>query len=169
MSILTGKDFRLYILLGPKSLPPREFKESFSLEEAFEDDVDLIFDPSQVKFVTVDDDYDLNNDLYRVLGSVGYLIKDNQSAYMTAFTSYIRNLGPNLINLTIPRLSKFDIKVIEANCVREHQLVKYYTEKCGFKPMDVPDDICTVDKSLGSFESVEAYRDFRVAFIHRHL
>ncbi|CAH6720149.1 hypothetical protein CLIB1444_03S05512 [[Candida] jaroonii] len=168
MSISSGRDFRLYVLLGPKTLPPREFKESFSLEEAFEDDVDLVFDPSNVEFVTVDDEYDMNNDLYRVLGSVGYSIKED-TAYMTAFTSYIRNLGPNMINLTIPRLSQFNVKGIEANCVREHQLFTYYTEKCGFQPSGQPDDICKVGKSLGSFSTAVAYRDFSVAFIYRPL
>ncbi|EGV61411.1 hypothetical protein PSN45_000083 [Yamadazyma tenuis] len=192
-------DALLFILLGPKDVCgklQRDFDlESQSLQDAYACDIPkeyfekLRFNASKVKIKEINDDYDLQDDLYRVLASSGYLVKetfDNQlTLELTAFTSFMRSLGSLTFEFVVenylqnlkfleytnnPQISsqKYDKVLIEAYVIREHGLVDFYIKKCKFQPTTYPDKLFKPELTTTS-KRIIAKAEFSLAIFHREV
>lgn len=173
-------------------------QEATNLEEAFNCDIpedyldELKFDKNaKVKITRVSNDYNLKTDLYRVLGSCGLLLEDiltNSLKFeLSLFTSFMRGLGSKLLDFVIDNYLKtlmitdfFHLEMdnekltkitLDAVVIRDHNLVDYYVNKCGFKQSDRPD--LTLNPSandMGPFEmDLKSHKPFNVAFIYRDI
>lgn len=126
--------------------------------------------------------------LNRTLGTVGikrYHGKPHLKAnelQLTSFTSFMRNAGPRILDIVIERYllqhnnnficTTTEKIILQAEVVREHKLVEYYTSKCGFKEshdilVKVNENGYLLDNPFK--ESMQATRDFHVTYIFREI
>lgn len=200
--------FVLMVMLGPKdSLKTleRDFdSQSTNVEEAFNcdipqelcDDEDLRFDAKQVVVTAVDKEYRLDKDLYRVLGSSGFVAVnegiDNANnelvLELTCVSSFMKQFAPKQLEYCVENFlktlkileffkddeipsKKFRKVVLEASVIRQHKLLDYYTKHCGFVHSGKPDFLVDFSsKDSGPFTNqIEISRPFNIEFIHRDI
>ncbi|KAL6453566.1 RMD6 Sporulation protein RMD6 [Candida maltosa Xu316] len=165
---------------------PERYYSTFDLDEIAKSDV-----------VFVDDDFEFTDDLLnRCIASVGLRSFHGDSKprvkefELTAFTSFMRNTGPKVLDFVISKclldsgnfaklsrtggLSDFDSIVIHADVIREHGLVDYYIKKCSFEKSSRPDVVVRVNQNMEVDadvfeEGVLASQDFHIAFLHRQI
>lgn len=211
-NISANKPFVLFLFLGPESIF-REFaqdgyvrdflKESSSVEDAFDCDIAesclqrLSFASDDVKLLMVSDtSYKISKEQEsRILGTIGFkFIDDSQNSYkeleLTAFTSFMRQLGPKLFNTVAEKVftssnagfdNLFHIDRSHVNrfrihslVIREHDLVRYYTTKCQFVPSDKEDMFLEIDehgyyKGNDLEEGIIAFKSFHLSFLYRDI
>lgn len=198
--------FVLFIVLGPKD-PLAKLNRDFNTpasttEQALMSDIpsdfcdqeNLHFDPTNMIVTVVENDYNFEADIQRAIGSCGFITKalesqgDKLALELTAFTSYMKKLAPQVLDYSIENFIKtfkildylfeggsqsyvFNNIVLEACVIRQHKLVEYYTAKCGFSQSDKKDFIVdATGKDFGPFdEDISAKCDFNIAFIHRDI
>ncbi|KAK6463252.1 hypothetical protein DFJ63DRAFT_111424 [Scheffersomyces coipomensis] len=217
LQLSTVDGFALFILLGPEKAF-QELKEkhnytrdfstvSSNLEQSFNCDIPEQYLSSfdlnnlnDVKITIVDNDFELDDKTTnRVLGSAGFRIyahgnKDDSilDLELTAFTSYMRKLGPKILNLIIDKcllnekllsklyptlgpLEQYNKIIIHADVIKEHGLVQYYVNNCTFQQADKKDIFYEVSedkkvKSEGTLEEgILATRSFTISFIYREI
>ena len=194
-------EISIFMLLGPQdkfekcsSSFVRDFAESSNLQDSFNCDIpqhlldEFDFDESSELTVSIaNPEFQLDNkDLARILGTVGirsYHSKEKteptiKELELTAFTSFMRNLGPKLLDLVVNKYlldlySQYDTILLHADVIREHNLVEYYSQKCGFNQEDREDVLI---KSLGNFtgnefleKGIVSSKDFHIAFICKEI
>lgn len=178
------------------SIPNRSLEESYSCDIP-EKYYDLLgFDSnSEIEIEEVDCNYILDdNVLKRVLGTAGLKacsteetwVNDTSKLTLTCFTSFMRNTAPQILDTVLykyllePRymsshqlLNTTTKKVIlNAEVIREHKLVEYYSSKCGFEFSS--EILVEVDdngklKNNPFEDNILATGNFHVSFIHREI
>lgn len=201
LCVTNDDEISIFMLLGPEdkfekssSSFVRDFAASLNLQDSFNCDIpqhlldDFDFDESSELTVSIaEPDFQLDNKvLARILGTIGirsYHSKEKseptiKELELTAFTSFMRNLGPKLLDLVVNKYlldsySQYDKILLHADVIREHNLVEYYSQKCGFKQEDRDDVLIeTQDNFAGNGfleKGVVSSQDFHIAFICKEI
>lgn len=183
------KEATLYLLLGPDRAfqqmrddgITRDFDSGIdSLDQAFDCDIPEKYHPmfplTQITEVHCADDFELTPEVMnRVVGTAGYKSLDDGRYELTAYTSFMRGLGPRLIDITAQHFLRSLNKpsfVVVAEVIVQHNLVKYYTDKCGFVKSSRPDVWVKTSSGGDVIDSplengILATRDFSLASLER--
>lgn len=191
-----------FLLLAPEAAvsgitrdfdaPVKSLEDSFSCDIPDEYLPRFSFDAAtEVKVTMVDDKYQFGkSELNRSLGTMALktetdhpITKGTVDFWFTGFVSYLRGLGPKLLELVTSRvllnpkyfhlLFDIDLDVVgkillSADCVKEHNLENYYLNKCGFRKQDKPDLFVKLG-DLPWEEGLKAYRDFHICYIEKEI
>lgn len=177
----------------------RNFSESFSVDDAYDCDIvdpyatQLNDSERNIDTKFVGDDFVITTDITnRILGTIGFkkygVNSKSQDFELTTFTSFLRTSGPKLFHyvarnffaeghpkfdelLEIRRSPRAEVR-LHATIIKDHDLVPFYTNKCGFTPSSKPDVLIKADED-SSLEEIEARggllvaKAFRFAFLHK--
>jgi hypothetical protein len=178
----------------------RDFSESFSVEDAFDCDVvdsyatQLNDRESTIDTKFVRDDFAITADITnRILGTIGFkkygISSDSQDFELTTFTSFLRSSGPKIFHyiagtffaaggnpkfdelLQIHRSSRAEVR-LHATIIKDHNLIPFYTNKCGFLPSSKPDVLIKADEDSSPDEikargGLLVAKSFHFAFLYK--
>lgn len=201
--ITNDSGFVLFIVLGPTDVfkrlnierdfkvPTHDQESSLTCDipDEFVDQFHFIQNGVTVK--VADANYDLEDDLYKVLGSAAFNVNPSLSSgdlslELTAFTSYMKRFGPMFLNYLIEkfikpldiipisqetRISKSQVKslTLTAHVIRQHGLLEYYVNHCDFASSG-EEILAQANKSEHLLEGgIKALRDFSIASIYRNI
>ncbi|CAK7901277.1 sporulation protein Rmd6p [[Candida] anglica] len=163
---------------------PKEFVEKFQYSD------------KDISVRIVGDDFVIDEQVSnRVLATIGFKgyhsdgpVKESvREIELTSFTSFLRGTGPKLFNIVIDKIMKNkstgvdeQLKLdrnkhseicIHSTVIREHDLVSYYINKCGFHQGRDDIEIEIDEEGLLKGEELEddtrASQDFHIAFLYR--
>lgn len=196
LCVTKDDEINLFMFLGPVEKFKEEFIRDFSasknLQEAFSCDIpesllkEFEFDETDLKISIADPEFVIDDSiLSRILGTVGLRsyheekISDSiKELELTAFTSFMRITGPKLLDIVISRFlverySLYHKILLHADVIREHRLVEYYSQKCGFKQESKEDVLIEAAETFAGNGYLEkgivASQDFHIAFISREI
>lgn len=128
----------------------------------------------------------------RVMSTVGLksykdgtdLSPSTKNYELTAYTSFMRKFGPKALEIVTQKfllntsssivdhegIEKF---VIYAEVIKEHNLVEYYTENCGFTQQDKPDfliECCNGEIAINPLEiGIIATQNFTLSYLYKEI
>lgn len=167
--LITDRDFTLFVLLGPESMPDRKFENSHDLKLARDCDVDLKVKASDIVLKEIDiDTFDLSAVLYRVLGSAAYIDMDSTTVELTGFTSFANRVGVTILEISLKLLPPTK-KLLQASCICNHNVVDYYVKYCKFLPPEKEGQLVTVEMDKENGDRYGLSKSITVVYIYRHL
>lgn len=126
--------------------------------------------------------------LNRVITTCGFksskYIGNDKELTLTAFTSFMRGSASTFLDIVIKQclfdykkfkyfspddLSKINKLIIQADVIKEHQLVDYYVNKCGFKKSPKKDIYVGSPEDCPFQDEVETMKPFHISFIYREV
>lgn len=173
----------------------RHFNKTLKLLDIYDSNIPnsyreiLTIDEDDLKYSFADEKFQFGpQTLNRVISTCGFksskYIEDNKELILTAFTSFMRGSASKFLEIVINKclfdykkfsyfsdddLSKINKFIIQADVVKEHQLVDYYVKKCGFKKSSKQDIYVSNSDDSPFHDEIHTVKPFHISFLYREV